>query len=256
MIDANEQPTLCLPESSLSSLDVATAAGWLAIERSTRSPAPITPSLRSTRRLIETLQGFSILLPSDSLTDPTVCRSIYDPVGWRYLIRRNSPEELELQLVSLLRRLCSAPDADPYKNLLWHLLAEAEAEAYLAAQLGRYGLDPLQAWGWVSSMYAHWADLSLGRRRFVIWVSVKEGIAMLGRTGDAHLAHATVAAELVRKSRWLRSQEPTVGVSSKDYSFLPLSSWKRSLLLDIFLTEVMPIGEAYWTSAPGPTGFL
>lgn len=253
MTHDGRQPTLREPSTpppvhALTDLTLVEAATLLAFVRSTDVPAPVSPHPGFTQALARWLEQRGVLaLLTDTAAMPgtarSVQRAIYDAIRWRYVTDALDAAAHRDALVLHLRTLSRSADAAEAKLTYWRLLADAELESYLAHLLRRHGLDA----GWASAIRdepAPWkTELSLGQMRYVVWATVREAAATyLREWGDPEATRGAIALELRRRARWLLNR------AEPGFCFLPPHTVKRSLMLEVFLEHVAPIGDAYWTS--------
>ena len=72
------------------------------------------------------------------------------------------------------------------------------------------------------------------------------------RTGmDQDAARSAMLEEMRRRSRWLASRSANNELSAEEYQFVPDPQWKKPILLNIFLSSLLPVGFSYWTDRPG-----
>lgn len=231
------------------SLGLIPVAAWLAFERSTHIRAPVATSLRLAFQLFRLLEGYGVYQFAIENRGPGVRRAIYDPLSWVDAFERADSEDLEELLLQRLRVLVASAETCFEKPLLWTTLADAEVEGYLSAQLRKHGFDGSWAERIVVSLRPEWDGISLAKRRYLVWAGVRQGAAAyLQSGGNNDSAFVAILTELRRRGRWLAANEKQGQQLGND--FLPFASWTRPLVLEIFLSEIWPMGADYWTQVP------
>lgn len=254
MACAGTQQTLLPTDSDLAhyarSLGLVRLAAWYALERSTAVRAPLSTSSALTKQAFLSLKCVGVLNVAKG-GGAGVHRSIYDPLAWSYPVDWGDSIHLQSTLLGILQELSAGNTAAPAKAELWGALADAEIESYLAHLLRRITLDPVYAAETVRAMNEEWAEHSLARRRYLVWSGTRGAAAALLQTGlDHDAARTALLNEMRRRSRWLALQEAAKALSRHEYCFTPGPQWRRPILLEVFLTIVLPIGQAYWTETP------
>lgn len=253
MACAGTQPTLPTIDSDLAhyaqSLGLVRLAAWYALERSTSVQAPLSTSAALTQHLFRLLEDAGVLKPPSAGT--RIRRSLYEPLAWCYPAGWGDPNRLQSILLGALQGIL-ADDAVAYSKLeLWESLADAEIETYLAHQLRRHGLDPAGAARIVEAMSDEWSDHCLARRRYLAWCGTRGAATALLRSGmDQDAALIAMRDEMRRRSRWLAMKEAARELPKLEYCFMPEERWRQPILLDVFLTTVLPVERAYWTELP------
>ncbi|MDQ7310569.1 hypothetical protein [Stenotrophomonas sp. Sm10] len=133
------------------------------------------------------------------------------------------------------------------KRRLWLTLAEGEANAYLTNLLRKHRMAPEAAKHLRSLADSSWEQLSLGRKRYVLWSSMRGAASELLRTGMSEdRAITALDREIGAKCKWLLQREQVGALAPTDYCFFPSRDWRRPLILDVALATFLPIGNAYW----------
>jgi len=234
------------PAENLQGLTLLETAALLAIHRATRDRAPVSPSIYLTEALFVLLEKRHILkrcAEGDLRKPDGLQRAIYDPVCWRYLADWRATPLLESAIESHLR-VCASDERSLHDRLqLWRALADAEVEGYLAHLLRRHAFEARWAMDLPPTRWE--SGITLSQMRYVIWASVREGAAAFLRTSlDHDHARMVIASAVQRRAQWIAGR-PDMGES-----FVPHASARPSLLLGIFLSDVAPLGSAYWRSTP------
>lgn len=254
MACAGTQPTLPPTDSDLphyaQSLGLLRLATWYALERSTSTQAPLSTSAGLTRQLFLSLEEVGLLRVAKG-GDRKVRRALYEPLAWCYQYDWGDTARLQTTLLTALQEISSEESTKRAKLELWEVLAGAEIEAYLAHLLRRHTFDPAGAGQIVHAMTDEWSGHCLARRRYLAWFGMRGAAAALLRTGmDEDAARIAMLVEMRRRSRWLAGRDAEDAQSKREYCFVPDPQWRRPHLLEVFLTVVHPIGEAYWTQLP------
>lgn len=255
MVCAGTQPTLPPTDRDLASyaqsLGLVRLAAWCALERSTSVAAPLSTGIALTRRLVHLLDDTGLLQMPLLSPERLVRRSLYEPLAWRYVVDWGEPSRLQSMLQAVLLELSAREDAIGAKVELWQTLANAEIETYVSHLLRRHTLDPSGAAHIVHVMNEEWAGHCLARKRYLAWYGARGAAAALLRTGmDQEAARSAMLEEMRRRSRWLTTKIAANALPKEEYCFMPDVQWKRPVLLDVFLTLVLPMGQAYWTELP------
>lgn len=254
MVCAGTQPTLPPSDRDLAtfaqSLGLVRLAAWYALERSASVEAPFTTGAPLTQTLFRLLEDAGVLqVPCGS--EPGARRSLYEPLAWRCSTDWGDQNHLQSTLQTTLHELSTREGAICAKLELWDALANAEIETYLGHLLRRHTLDPAGAAHIVHVMAEEWANHCLARKRYLAWYGARGAAAALLRTGmDQNAARNAMLDEMRRRSRWLIAKTAANTLPREDYCFVPGQQWKRPVLLEVFLTVVLPIGQAYWEDLP------
>lgn len=254
MACAGTQPTLPPADGALAlyaqSLGLVRLAAWYAFERSTSVQAPLSTGTALTQQLFRSLEDVRLFrIPQSG--ERGVRRALYEPLAWCYLTDWGDPVRLQAALLAALQERSADVRAKYDKLELWESLANAEIETYVAHLLRRHTLDSTDASQIIHAMSDEWAGHCLARRRYLAWSGARGAAAALLRTGmDQDAARVTMLNEMRRRSRWLAAKEAANALQKHDYCFVPDTQWRRSILLEVFLTVVLPIGQAYWNEPP------
>ena len=255
MACARLQQTLPSPECDLAlfaqSLGWLRLAVWYALERSSSVHAPLSTGAQLTRTLVHTLVDVGLIDVGD-VGGTGVRRALYEPLAWRYRLALGSQsQDLQPLLERSLKQLSEQHPAKPAQLELWEALADAEVETYLAHLLRRHAFDPARAGEIVKQMHPEWTDLSLARRRYLVWSGSRGGAAALVRTNlDQEQAQKIMLDEMRRRCRWLSAKQTAGQLPPADYCFMPESHWKRPILLDLFFATALAEDSTYWTEIP------
>jgi len=177
-------------------------------------------------------------------------RSLYDPVSWSYADDWDARGNLEAALYQALA--AARPSLDARARLwLWRQLSDRELCAYLTSLLRRHRISDRWVDGIIAQQKEHWVHLSLGRKRYVAWSAVRGAASQYLTTGgDEEAAIRVMSLEMRKRARWLTSKESTGELQRTDFCFVPDTSWRRPLMLEIALESILPIGSDYWLAAP------
>lgn len=217
-------------------------AAWCALHLSTQQPNPITPRPCLTEQLLQFLEQAGILIRCASPSGAPH-RAIYEPIAWRYCGIDLPSKEIQAALDDALQ-LRLAEDDGIIRNALWRLLADGDSEAYLVHLLQRHRLDSGDVQTLLLAIRAEWAPYSVGRRRYLAWLSVRHAAVVLsqGHFG-ADAAYAALQTHLRRRGRWLAARQSQRDLADDEYSFVPDAHWRRPILLELFLTRIAPMGR-------------
>lgn len=244
------QPTLSASWQELDifvrSLGPFLACTWCALERSRTESRPVAAGGLATQA-IETLSSLRVLRQVPLPLSTGAARSLYEPVAWSYHPPWSRPEiDLAWKLTTVLHQWSGDCPAIS-KQRLWLTLGENEASGYLANLLRKHQMDPGLGRLLRSTHAGDWERLSVGRKRYVLWSSMRGAASELLGTGmSEECAAAVLDREIGAKSRWLARRELAGSLSATDYCFLPGAKWRQPLLLDVALTTFLPVGRAYW----------
>lgn len=224
-------------------LQLVRAAAWYAFVRATKEPMPISPTPALSRLLLEELARAGILRSTASAP------SVLDPWGWHYAETVGDTSELSAHLLAIIHTIATQPAAELARLWLWRQLIDAESEAYLAELLARHQLGALRAL--IAHVQPHWQGHSLCRRRYLGWHAVRGAAAAFLRTdGDDQVTALTLLGELRRRSQWLAHQSHQGALGPARYCFAPPPTAPHSLLSQIFLEHIAPLGGDYWHEVP------
>lgn len=256
MAHVQTQPTLLTSRTALlrasERVGLMGTAAWCALHLATQQPNPITSRPCLTEQLLQFLEQAGILIRCKSPSNATH-RAVYEPVAWRYCDIDLPSTEIQAVLDDALQ-LRLAEDDGIIRNALWRLLADGDSEAYLIRLLQRYRLDSGDVQTLILSVRAEWAPYSVGRRRYLAWLSVRHAAATFSQAHfGADAAYAALQTHLRRRGRWLAARQSQRDLADDEYSFLPDAHWRRPILLELFLTRIAPVGEKFWTLPPPQT---
>lgn len=253
MIYGRNQQTLMSPWPDLDALLVSLgpfyACAWCALERSTSVSAPIAADPAVAQHLLLFLKAAGVLAEVAS-SGSSARRSLYDPIRWNYRDCAELPGNLEVSLTDSLRAWYPSLAA-PDRQWLWRQLSDREASAYLVALLRKHRIGVQYAEEIVSLHEEEWSELSLGRKRYVLWSSVRGAASHFLSTGGDESAAVTVLKREVRsRTRWLSLKQASGVLDKSDYCFMPAPAWRRPLMVDVALECLLPIGDDYWLAPP------
>lgn len=224
---------------------------WSALERSTTVSAPASADPSVTQQLLAFLRSAGVVARPERDSGP-IKRSLYEPISWSYQKDWHLPGDLDAALSLMLAAW--HPMLSPQEKLwIWRQLAEREAAAYLASLLRRHRIGIHLADEILSGQEDEWNRLSLGRKRYVLWSSVRGAASQFLSTGGSEDAALEVLTrEMRRRSRWLCQKEASGALLKSDFCFLPDKTWRRPLMVDVALNSVLRIGDDYWLAPPSP----
>lgn len=244
------QPNLISPWPELDdfvrSIGPFLACAWCALERSRTACSPVaTEGLAS--QALDTLATLRVLHRVPVECSRLAARSLYEPVAWSYKSPwSRSDLNLEAALTRSLTRW-SAECAPSVRRSLGVSLAAAEARAYLANLLRKHRLEPKLGDGLQSIGSPEWHALSLGRKRYVLWASMRNSASEFIQSGlDENAARRALDREIKRRCIWLAGREQAGTLGRKDFCFLPGQGWRQPLILDVAMETFLPLGMAYW----------
>ena len=256
MVCAGTQPTLPPAARDLvpyaQSLGLVRLAAWYALELSISTEAPFSTGAALSHALLGRLEGAGAIRVSQS-QEPGIRRSLYEPLAWFYPTDWGESHYVQSKLQAALLELAASHDTMDSKVELWDALANAEIETYVTHLLRRHTLDPAGAPFIMHVMADEWTNHSLARKRYLAWYGARGAAAAFLRTGmDQVAARNAMLDEMRRRSRWLASRSASNKLAGEEYRFVPDLNWKRPVLLDVFLTMLLPEGKSYWSDVPGP----
>ncbi len=254
MVCAGTQPTLPPAARDLvpyaQSLGLVRLAAWYALELSTSTEAPFSTGTALSHALMRCLEDAGAIRVSQG-PEPGIRRSLYEPLAWCYTTDWGGSRCLQAGLHSALMEVAGRPDALGAKVQVWRALAEAEIETYLTHLLRRHTLETAGAAVIMHAMADEWASHSLARKRYLAWYGARGAAAAFLRSGmDQIAARNAMLEEMRRRSRWLTSRSAHQALRRDEYHFVPDPSWRRPVLLDVFLSMLLPEGNSYWSDVP------
>ncbi|HEL4101856.1 TPA: hypothetical protein UM352_001187 [Stenotrophomonas maltophilia] len=177
-------------------------------------------------------------------------RSLYDPIRWTYLDRWNTCADMEAILFHALQAWRHTLGADA-RLWLWRQIADREAAAYLTSLLRRHRIGAGHADAILSHQDGDWAKLSLGRKRYVLWSSVRGAASeFLSSGGDDQAAIRALCKEIQSRSRWLTERESAGQLRRNEFCFLPDVTWRRPLMVEVAMETILTFGTDYWVAPP------
>lgn len=247
------QQTLNSPWPGLDALLVSLgpfyACAWCALERSTSISAPVAADPAVAQHLILFLKTAGVLAETGA-SSGSARRSLYDPLRWCYRESTQLPGDLGALLTRALASWNSSLDAHD-RQWLWRQLSDREATAYLITLLRKHRIGIQNAEDILSAQEDDWNELSLGRKRYVLWSSVRGAASQfLGTGGDESAALMTLSRELRSRTNWLSVKQASGALRKSEYCFLPDPAWRRPLMVDVALECLLPVGNDYWLAPP------
>lgn len=243
------QPTLNALWPELDSIVRSTgpflACAWCALERSRTVSAPVAPQGLAIQAL-ETLSNLNVLqlVP---LNQKGAARSLYEPFAWTY---QRPWGDLSGSLDQALTTTLASWAVDcPAKSRLrlWTSLGESEVTAYLENLLRKHRMDESLARQLPSTEVDEWAQLSLGRKRYVMWSGMRAAASELLRSGMCETSAGHVLDREIRtKTKWLIQREQAGSINTTDFCFIPDAQWRKPLIVEVALATFLPVGQAYW----------
>ncbi len=244
------QPTLTSPWPELDefvrSIGPFLGCAWCALERSRVVSAPVASGGLASDALdtLATLQVLSRI----PIEDPRpVARSLYEPLAWSYrAFWSRSGSNLDTLLTGALVRLAADSDSRA-KRRLGVALGRNEARAYLANLLRKHRLQPSLGDGLRSTQRTEWEALSLGRKRYVLWASVRNASSeFLHSDMEEEAIRHALDREICRTISWLLGRAHSGSLAATDYCFVPGHGWRQPLILDVAMETFLPLGRRYW----------
>lgn len=233
----------------LESLGPFYACAWCALERSVSVSAPVGADPAIAQHLLLFLKAAGVLAEGES-ADGAIRRSLYDPISWSYKDRAELSGNLGALLTQALSAWRPLLDAND-RQWLWRQLSDREAGAYLVALLRRLRIGIRNAEELLRFEDDDWNELSLGRKRYVLWSSVRGAASeYLSNGGDEAATLAVLGREVRRRTHWLFLKQTSGALGDAEYCFLPGPSWRRPLMVDVALECLLPIGDKYWLAPP------
>lgn len=225
------------------------ACAWCALERSARVSAPVSADPTVLKQLLAFLESAGVLMEPGVRSD-RARRSLYDPISWDYRDRWQARDDLERVLSHVLGAWRSSLDGEA-RLWLWRQLADREAYAYLTSLLSRHRIGARHAEEILAQQDDDWVHLSLGRKRYVLWSSVRGAASeFLSTGGDDQAAIRAMSEEMRNRVRWLTFRESAGQLRRTDFCFLPAPSWRRPLMVDVAMETILTIGANYWLAPP------
>lgn len=252
MDHASNQLTLLSAHPALvakaDSLGLPALAGWLSFVRSVRLQAPVTPSEMLTTALYDELVDAGAILDS-GCGAPRMHASSYGRFAWSYGVRvPSSVKDLEAILKIMLSEKASRPEYKEDVRLLWRELAHHEAGAYLAINLDRAGFEPASGWHVLELLDLDWAELSLGRRRYLIWSMSRDLKTLEGPVPDFQ---RELYRGLLHRTKGLQRRLQGGTLHESQHQYHPDVLWRHPILLNVF-AEIAGLSlHDYWRRVPG-----
>jgi hypothetical protein len=168
---------------------------------------------------------------------------MYDAVRWRYPKALDETPALGSLLAALIASQAHDPSNTAARLELWFQLAITEINSYGATLLRRHGFSPL----WANDLNLFFSEsgghLSLSQMRYMTWAAVRQGASdYLQSSGDPDAARQAMLDDCRRRLHWVERRPVWID------RFLPGPGGRRPILLSVFLEQVCPIGERYWTA--------
>lgn len=244
------QQTLIEPwpelDSFVRSLGPFLACAWCALERSRTKNSPVAAEGLASQAL-DTLANLRVLHRVPVEHSRLAARSLYEPLAWSYESPWSSSDvSLEVALTRALTQW-SAECSLNAKRRLGASLASTEAQAYLANLIRKHRLEPSLGDGLQSTNSPEWHALSLGRKRYVLWASMRNSASEFMQRGLVEeAARRALDREISRRCTWLAAREQSGTLTVKDFCFLPSHAWRQPLILDVAMETFLPLGIRYW----------
>lgn len=244
------QPTLNVPWPELDefvrSIGPFLACAWCALERSRSISAPVASGGLASDAL-DTLAMLQVLHRARLGDVGTQARSLYEPLAWSYRPSwLRTDVDMGAQLTGALARWANECSSS-LKRSLGVALGSTEARAYLANLLRKHRLDPALGDELRSIQRGDWEALSLGRKRYVLWASMRSAASeCLQNDLSEQVARRVLDREIGRRSVWLRERAESGSVALTDFCFLPSGGWRQPLILDVAMETFIPLGRLYW----------
>lgn len=244
------QPTLSVPWPELDefvrSIGPFLACAWCALERSRNVSAPVASGGLASDAL-DTLVTLRVLhrLPLGDVR--STARSLYEPLAWSYQPSWLRPDvDMGTLLTEALARWAGECTSS-LRRSLGVALGSTEARAYLANFLRKHRLDPALGDELQSIQQGEWEALSLGRKRYVLWASMRSAASeCLQNDMSEQVARRVLDREIGRRSAWLNERAKSGSVALTDFCFLPSDGWRQPLILDVAMETFLPLGRLYW----------
>ena len=222
------------------------ACAWCALERSRTASSPVAPEGLASQAL-DTLAALRVLhrIPVEGAR--SAARSLYEPLAWSYQPPwSRTGVNLEIALSSALLQW-SVECSPSIKRNLGASLAATEARAYLANLLRKHRMEPSIADELRSTGLPEWRALSLGRKRYVLWASMRNSASEFIQSGlDEDAARDALDREIGRRCIWLAGRNLAGALAPKDFCFVPSQGWRQPLILDVAMDTFLPLGMRYW----------
>lgn len=244
------QPTLIAPWPELDefvrSIGPFLACAWCALERSRSISSPVASGTLASDAL-DTLATLQVLRRNPVEDTGSEARSLYEPLAWSYQSSWSRPDaNLEALITGSLTRW-AGECRSAVKRSLGASLGRSEARAYLANLLRKHRLDPSLGDTLRSTRLAEWEALSLGRKRYVLWASMRNASPdFLQADMDGEFARRVLDREIGKTIWWLLGRAQSGSLASTDFCFLPGHGWRQPLMLDVAMETFLPLGRRYW----------
>ncbi len=227
------------------------ACAWCALERSRTVSAPVAAEGLASAAL-DTLTSLRVLQRTSIQGIKADARSLYEPLAWTYQaawLRKDVNLEAGLTK-ALIQWAAECPVSA--KRSLGVSLAESEARAYFANLLRKHRLHPALGDGLSSIQLPQWNALSLGRKRYVLWASMRNAASeFLQSDMDEEAARRVLDREINRRCTWLAVRAQSGALATTDFCFLPDRGWRQPLILDVAMGTFLPVGKHYWLEPSG-----
>lgn len=222
------------------------ACAWCALERSRSISAPVASGGLACDAL-DTLAMLKVLRRVPVGDVGSTARSLYEPLAWSYQPSWLRPDvDMGALLTGALARWASECSSN-LKRSLGVALSRTEARAYLANLLRKHRLDSALADELRSIQQGDWEALSLGRKRYVLWASMRSAASeCLQNDLSESVARRVLDWEIGRRSVWLNERVKSGSVALTDFCFLPSDGWRQPLILDVAMETLLPLGRLYW----------
>lgn len=227
------------------------ACAWCALERSRTVSAPVAAEGLASAAL-DTLASLRVLQRASIEGPKPDARSLYEPLAWNYQAAwSRKGVNLEAQLTHALIRWAAECTVGT-KRSLGNSLADSEARAYFANLLRKHRLRPALGDGLISTQLPEWSALSLGRKRYVLWASMRNAASeFLQDDMDEESARRVLDREINKRCTWLAGRAQSGSLATTDFCFLPDRGWRQPLILDVAMGTFIPLGKQYWLEPSG-----
>lgn len=244
------QPTLNLPWPELDdfvrSIGPFLGCAWCALERSRVVGAPVAAEGLAAGAL-DTLASLGVLVRISPDGPMPEARSLYDPLAWTY---QSAWSRSDVNLAALLSDTLgrwAIESSVGAKRALGAALSQSEARAYLANLLRKHRLNPSLGDALQSTQLTEWDALSLGRKRYVLWASMRGAASeLLQRDMSEQVVRRVLDREISRRSTWLIDRARSGPLAPTDFCFLPSPGWRQPLILDVAMETFLHLGKQYW----------
>ncbi|MBD8524427.1 hypothetical protein [Pseudomarimonas arenosa] len=206
------------------------------------------PTLRLTAELLERLAIRGVIeLPWPDKRWLTASQGKhtlpFELLDWRYCWAAYPEAGLAELLEEQLKEHDWRVDCPESRFELWSELCFAEIENYAAYQLEKHQMDPEWAFD-IEWMRRQVGRRSLARWKYIVWAGVRRGTQEKAKVGATNLSiRQAIRTEYIRRQDFVQG-DSTFG------AFVPNQKRPFSVLCEILVLCVLPIGDSYWTVVP------